>query len=264
MNFRKIEFDGIFLDRIRFPSFTIGKEALFTCCCSECMKAYETRGWKKDRIINTKYSVERGGGKGLPLGIIKYMKGRYEFENVDIAEYLEIRMGLITEIVKRAATYFKQQGLEVGLDLFTPFLAPLVGQDYREVSRYADFVKPMVYRCTYTPAGIDYELDEAAKNISLDGAFEKCADQYRKIIGYNRNNSADFMRRELETANQLSDCKVLAGIEIHTLDSLPAIKPEQIEEGVKTAKKAGVDGRIASWNILQADERNLSAFLEEV
>ena len=72
------------------------------------------------------------------------------------------------------------------------------------------------------------------------------------------------MRRELETANQLSDCKVLAGIEIHTLDSLPAIKPEQIEEGVKTAKKAGVDGRIASWNILQADERNLSAFLEEV
>ena len=109
MNFRKIEFDGIFLDRIRFPSFTIGKEALFTCCCSECMKAYETRGWTKDRIINTKYSVERGGGKGLPLGIIKYMKGRYEFENVDIAEYLEIRMGLITEIVKRAAPYFKQR-----------------------------------------------------------------------------------------------------------------------------------------------------------
>lgn len=259
--FSQIEFDGIFLDRIRFPSFTIGANALFTCCCNECMKVYESRGWTRERIRKIKYEVEHSETKTLPIEIRKYFDGRYEFKKAEMGEYLEDRMKLITAIVRKTAFYFKSQGLEIGLDLFAPFLAPFVGQDYRELSQCADFIKPMLYRCTYTPAGFDYELDEMVRNTSLKADPMICTDSYRRTIGYSKNNSADFMKREIETAKKLSACKVLAGIEIHTINSLPSIKPEQIEEGIKVAEKAGVEGSVASWNILQADAKNLSTFL---
>lgn len=35
-DFAGCAFDGMFLDRIRYPSLTVGAEALFGCACGEC------------------------------------------------------------------------------------------------------------------------------------------------------------------------------------------------------------------------------------
>ena len=90
------------------------------------MKVYESRGWTRERIRNIKYGVEHSETRTLPMGIRKYFDGRYEFEKAEMREYLEARMELITAIVRKTAFYFKSQGMEVGLDLFVPFLAPFV------------------------------------------------------------------------------------------------------------------------------------------
>lgn len=261
--FKQIEFDGIFLDRIRFPSFVAGSGALFTCCCNKCMEVYKSKGFTKNRIRNIKYTIERGELDNLPFGIKKYESGRYEFENPEIEEYLTIRMELITEIVKKVAGYFKSEGMEIGLDLFAPFMSPFVGQNYQELSQYADFIKPMLYRYTYTPAGIDYELDKMIKSYALKGDWAVCLDKYKKVIGYYGNNRTDFMKKELEVAEKLSVCKIMAGMEVHTVDSLPKIKSIQIKEGIRAVKAVGIEGIIACWNILSTSEKNILTFFKE-
>lgn len=261
--FKQIGFDGIFLDRIRFPSFVSGRDALFTCCCDKCLEKYRRKGFTPDRIKSIKYTMGRDQSENLLFSIKKYDKGKYEFENPEIEEYLKIRMGLITEIVKKVTAYFRSQGLEIGLDLFAPFLAPFVGQDYEELSGYADFIKPMLYRYTYTPAGMDYELEKMAESCTSKENRAKCLNKYKKVIGCYRNSKTGFMRKELAAAKEMSVCKIMAGMEVHTVDSMPEIKPIQIKEGKDAAEAEGIEGIIACWNILNAPEKNILTFCEE-
>ena len=55
----------------------------------------------------------------------------------------------------------------------------------------------------------------------------------------------------------------MAGMEVHTVDSMPEIKPIQIKEGKDAAEAEGIEGIIACWNILNAPEKNILTFCEE-
>jgi hypothetical protein len=59
------------------------------------------------------------------------------------------------------------------MDLYAPFMAPFVGQDYEILARHADFIKPMLYRQTFAPAGMGFEYDLLRKAVishGFDGA----------------------------------------------------------------------------------------------
>ena len=49
-------------------------------------------------------------------------------------------------------------GRKVSLDLISPCLAPLVGQDYRRLKQHCDWAKPMTYRLARGPAGLRLEI----------------------------------------------------------------------------------------------------------
>ena len=46
----------------------------------------------------------------------------------------------------------------MSLDLFSPCLASLVGQDYGRLKRHCDWAKPMTYRLAQGPAGLRLEI----------------------------------------------------------------------------------------------------------
>jgi len=48
--------------------------------------------------------------------------------------------------------------LDLGVALFTPSLAPLVGQNYQKIAAYVDLIQPMVYHSGKGPACINHEL----------------------------------------------------------------------------------------------------------
>lgn len=252
--FSEIDFDGVLLDRIRFPSPAVDQNALFSCTCPYCMEKLEKRGLGRKDIEEVYEQIKEEAKKGVFIGIEEYKSGSYTFRSEKVEAYLNARTGLITEIVKELADYFKGKGMKVGLDLFAPFLSIFVGQNYAELSREADFIKPMLYRFTYTPAGMQYELD---------GMAGEMAESMKQIIGMEDERLTAFMEKELKAVQELSDCAVYAGIEVHTAKGLPLIRPQAIKEGAALTEKRKCAGRIASWNILEASKENLLAFMED-
>ena len=45
------------------------------------------------------------------------------------------------------------------MDLYAPFMAPFVGQDYGILAQHADFIKPMLYRQTFAPTSPEYVVE---------------------------------------------------------------------------------------------------------
>lgn len=65
-----------------------------------------------------------------------------------------------------AHAVIRRHGGKIGFDLFSPGLAPLVGQDYTALARLADWIKPMCYRVAVGPAGLRLEIPALADGVS--------------------------------------------------------------------------------------------------
>ncbi|MDE7198167.1 MAG: hypothetical protein K2O15_04710 [Lachnospiraceae bacterium] len=252
--FSDTDFDGVLLDRIRFPSLVTDRNALFSCTCPFCMEKLRIRGIERTDAEEAELQIKEEMGKGAFLGVEGYKNGIYTFHTRKVENYLNARTELITEIVKPLEDYFRAKGMKVGLDLFAPFLSVFVGQNYTVLSREADFIKPMLYRHTDTPAGMKYELE---------GMAGEMAGGLKRIVGMEDGRITDFMKKELEAAQTLSDCEIYVGMEVHTARGLPLIRPQSVREGVELTEKMKCAGRVASWNILEASGENLLAFMGE-
>src|SRR5271155_3777768 len=67
---------------------------------------------------------------------------------------LRFRADSVAALVAELAEEARRMGRMVSLDLFSPCLAPLVGQDYRLLKQHCDWAKPMTYRLALGPAGL--------------------------------------------------------------------------------------------------------------
>lgn len=259
--FSDVAFDGVLLDRIRFPSPVYSREAIFSCCCNNCLKKYKKYGIGKADILDLKKWVRENEREDNILGIKEYKNGRYIFRIKEIEQYLYARAGIITEAVRELTEYFRAKGMKTGLDLFAPFLSLFVGQNYMELGQQADFIKPMLYRYTQTPAGMEYELTGMVQALSNEQTKENRLQVFRKLTGVGDNDWTEFMTKEVRNARAMTGCELYIGMEVHTIPELKPIQPEQIKEGVMRLQRIGASGRIASWNLLAADKENISAFM---
>ena len=70
-------------------------------------------------------------------------------------------------------------GRKVSLDLFSPGLASVVGQDYRALSRYSVWAKPMTYRVAMGPAGLRLEIPALVEGVAA--MFDLSEVQYCRL-----------------------------------------------------------------------------------
>lgn len=154
-----IPFDGVFLDRVRYPWLTSGPLA---CFCPDCLKRYEAAGIDACRVARMKDFSITGFEGDRPL-----------FASPEAEAFFALRAQAIT----RAALRVKESFTEISLDFFPPALAYLVGQDLRALAPEALFLKPMLYRFTAAPAGLPYEM--ALSPVILDAAQQ--AAQYESV-----------------------------------------------------------------------------------
>ncbi|MHB0877019.1 MAG: hypothetical protein ACYC5O_13350 [Anaerolineae bacterium] len=175
--------EGVLLDGIRFASPYDGAETFFTCTCPWCRAAATDRGFNFTRITSAlkgaASSLEDLGTQRLrltadglqaPVDLLPPL-----LTDVGLAEWLAFRATLIVDIVRsvRQEMLESAPGMKLGAYLFTPSLAPLVGQDYARLEPLLDVVSPMIYRFGDGPACLPAEvlaLSRFCPNADADAA----------------------------------------------------------------------------------------------
>lgn len=240
-----VPFDGVFLDRIRTQSFVTGVQGVLNCGCPECTARYAELGVD---LAQVREAYEQKGDKFFNVTSYTPQDG-WTFEDPLASAFFKAK-GIVTSTgVAKIADYFRERGMIVGLDLYAPLMAQFVGQDYDLLCSHADFIKPMLYRRTYAPAGIGYEYELLKK--SIPGA-----DGYPEI-----EMDLDFLNGQLEALKDFP-CRKFPGIEIIYREDIVPTDPEYILESLRAVMGYGYDGSVVSWNIMQVPDEHISCLNE--
>lgn len=219
-------FSGVFLDRIRTHSFVGGVEGVLSCGCETCRKAYLSHGVSPDEIVR---AYKQDGDHF------------FDADSVPFKRFLDAKQKIIAQSVSCLCRAFKARGLQVGLDVFAPRMSAFVGQSLPLLAQEADFLKPMLYRRTYAPAGIGYEYD----------LIRRCAPQaegYPQLV-----TDEAFLQEELAALQDLP-CAVYPGIEINRRDDIAPTDAEYVSQSLAVLEECGAPGATLSWDIMLAPE----------
>ncbi len=234
-HFSDCGFDGVFLDRIRTQSFVSGTGGVLNCGCPICKAGFMDEGVDLDAV---KEEWEEKGDAFL--SVTDYTpSGGFAFENPLASAFFKAKGHIVSKAVACIADSLRSRGLEIGMDLYAPFMAPFVGQDYEILASHADFIKPMLYRQTFAPAGMGFEYDLLKK--AVPGA-----------CGYpDFTMDLDFLHLQLEAMEPYS-CAKFPGIEINYRKDVVPTSPEYVTESLEAVASHGFEGIVLSWNIMEA------------
>lgn len=234
-NFSDCGFDGVFLDRIRTQSFVSGNGGVLNCCCELCTAKFKEEGVDLEIV---REAWEEAGDDFL--SVTGYTpEGGFVFEDKLTQDFFDAKGHIVSGAVAAVADSLRNRGLEIGMDLYAPFMAPFVGQDYEILTAHADFIKPMLYRQTFAPAGMGFEYDllkKAAPGAEGYPEFEM---------------DLDFLHSQLVAMEPYS-CAKFPGIEINYREEVVPTSPAYVTESLDAVASHGFDGTVLSWNIMEA------------
>ena len=234
-------FDGVFLDRIRTQSFVGGVSGVLSCGCADCVARYAAEGVDLEAV---KAAWEAEGDAFLSVSGYAPETG-FTFVNPLATDFFRAKGHIVSNGVAAVADSLRSRGLEVGMDLFAPFMAPFVGQDYAILAQHADFIKPMLYRKTTAPAGMGFEYELLRK--SAPGA-----------TGYPEfTMDVAFLDSQLD-AMASCPCAKYPGLEINYREGVAHTTPEYVKESLEAVMGHGFEGLVLSWNIMEAPEAHIA------
>ena len=243
--FNDCGFDGVFLDRIRTQSFVGGVSGVLNCGCPVCAERFAAEGVD---LAEVKKARESLGDRFFSVTGYTPETG-FTFENPVAAAFFQAKGHIVSGSVAAVADSLRSRGLEVGMDLYAPFMAQFVGQDYAILSRHADFIKPMLYRQTFAPAGMGFEYDLLRK--SVPGA-----------TGYpDFQMDVAFLESQLQ-AMASCPCAKYPGIEINYREAVAPTSPAYIAESLAAIRRHGFAGAVLSWNIMEAPDAHVASVVQ--
>lgn len=267
-------FDGVFLDRIRFPSPSNGFELLFSCFCKSCLKKFfNNYGEDLESYRNQVKTVF----KNFKTIDVNYLQTCQSLSDVIIRDSLEkfydFRKQNIYQVLKMFADKAKQMGKLVGVDLFAPSLAPLVSQDYQLLAKTCDWIKPMIYCHTSSPAGLPLELYCFIRaildnNPTLDEG--QLIREISRIIGVDlptqindilKNGISEHIicseMQKIKEFNLPEKVDIYVGLEAVQIPKVCNIDRSILKKYLESFIKTDTKGIILSWNLLKIPDENL-------
>ena len=244
-------YDGVFLDKIRYPSFIGGESTLYRCFCDVCGSGNDLPDFGKFLELD---SVN-------PLGISGYEDLRYKLDS-RFNKLFDYKCDVIYHSLEKLCAYFRGRDLKIGLDLFAPFMSYFVGQDYYKLLRLCDYVKPMLYGVTNAPAGIPFEIDMYAK--TFDDSRENAQKRKKQLmdsVGFGDS----FIGNEIAGINKVikstaPHTKLYAGIELNYIEHIAPVTEDYIRASITKISQA--DGIVASWDLNTIPDSHIDCLLD--
>ena len=238
-------FDGVFLDRIRTQSFVSGVGGVLNCGCPLCRERFAAEGVDLEAV---REEFEARGDDFFSVGGYSPSEG-FHLLNPLAAAFFAAKGHIVSGSVAAVADSLRARGLEIGMDLYAPFMAPFVGQDYSILSRHADFIKPMLYRQTFAPAGMGFEYDLLKAAVPGATGYPSFA------------MDAAFLDSQLD-AMAPYPCDKYPGIEINYRAGVVPTSPEYVTESLQHVMAHRFQGAVLSWNIMEAPDSHISVLAE--
>jgi hypothetical protein len=244
-------FQGLFLDRIRFPSPSIDPWRDLACFCDHCTRLAADTGLDLEfvrRYIQT-----------LPVEVIlRGLLGRPDEAGAPLESFLDFRASSIARTVEMVAKQAQSLNLSIGLDCFSPALTRMVGQDLSALDRTADWVKIMTYPRVFGPAGIPFELLNLAEWITQHGwgeieAMQLVSEASGLPIPANKTElsraglGSETITLEIQNAYEQGVTHLLAGIAMANMEKIHESSPKQIQNDLKASRNA--EGLVISWDL---------------
>jgi hypothetical protein len=268
-------FDGVFLDKLRFPSPANGPEGLYTCFCDHCRAAASTAGFDLDAVRRMLATLQHdpgpnGPGAMLPPGA-PWLEALLA-NHATLRHFVRFRADAVTELVAAAHRIATARNRRVGLDLFSPGLAPLVGQDFPALTQFADWAKPMTYRITRAPAGLRLEIPALVRLLATRTGQKSAAalawvqPHVSGLHGVSLTVLEESglplpaLEHELRQAVALlSPAPVYMGLETVAFPEVCEATPGTVLEALGAGRRAGVAGYVLSWDLLDTPLENIRA-----
>jgi len=269
------DFDGVFLDKFRFPSPANGLSEMFSCFCEHCYRAAAEWGLDLDEVKKTIERLPKSVDADDCCDKVASEARWWEALLADrppLLDFLDFRADSITRLVTLTHGLTQRLGKRLAFDVFSPALAPLVGQDYAAIAPYGVWAKPMIYRLVKGPAGLRLELPALASEL-------------RRFLGLGRDEIDSWARRSArglaDTTFQSIDAEgaplhfiagetrravasmaptpVYLGVETVSMPGVVDVTPEDVRAAVGVAREAEAAGVVLSWDLMHTPIDNLRA-----
>jgi hypothetical protein len=250
---------GIFLDKIRWPSPSRDPSRELACFCDACHDAAARDGLDLEAVSS--WLAHAAGSPGGRISVVTALLQGGEDEQLD--HFLAWRSQRITASVEAAADHIashrgpRGQTMLMALDVFAPALARAVGQDIDVLAPRADFVKGMLYLGTHGPAGMPFELCRLARWLEAGDVADPAA-LLSVLVGAplpstnglcHGSLDAVVFDAQLDDLRRLAGPSTAAGIDAVAIDGLAVLPDVVLEEVVDRAARAGV-AVVLSWDLM--------------
>ena len=267
-------FAGVFLDKIRLPSPANGVDEMLSCFCDHCRAAAASIDLDLDSVVKILADraidacaspVEARGDESLRW-LDALLTG-----NPILSRFLHFRAESVTALVAELADQARRMGRKVSLDLFSPFLAFLVGQDYGPLKQHCNWAKPMTYRLALGPAGLRLEIpaliEGVANRFGLDET--QIIEWSARRAGFGKDMLLEtreravpisFIQAEIDTAvRTLAPVPVYFGLELVRQPGIIDVDPAHVVDMVKAGRAANAAGLVISWDLMHAPDDGVRA-----
>jgi len=257
-------YQGVFLDRIRYPSPAADPARLLACFCDDCRRAAAAEGLDleetRQRIKTLLATPDR------TLAFVRALLAPLAPATPDpdlaaLRAFLDFRARSVTRFVQVVADLVHAKGLAVGLDCFSPALASLVGQDLDALNAHGEWIKIMTYGHALGPASLPFELLDLAgwlvgrQLVSEPEALEWLSLATRlplpptRAALRGRGLTPEALSAETQRGRAAGVSTLLAGIELVEIEGVAQLNQQQIVADLHGFHKAGADGLVLSWDL---------------
>jgi hypothetical protein len=261
---RRGDYQGVFLDRIRYPSPTPAPDLWLACFCDDCRRAAAAEGLDLEAARRQTKALLATPGNATAFVQALLDPAACAPADSDLAmlrAFLDFRARSISRFVQAAADVVHAEKLAVGLDCFSPALTYMVGQDLGMLAPHCEWIKVMTYGHTLGPAGLPFELLDLAdwlidQQLASEAEALKWLSQAshlplpsRRAALREEGIAPEGLAAETRRARGAGASMLLAGIELVDIPEAVRLQPAQIAADVDAFRAAGADGLALAWDL---------------
>jgi hypothetical protein len=267
----KYEFDGVFIDKIRFPSMANGMQDVLTCFCPYCEEKAAQTGLdltEVKNILKSRAKIDFARlAKSSPSGA-SWLE-QLIIDQPVLQQFIQFRKTSINRVIAEIHDLLRKLIKKMALDVFSPSLAPLVGQDFGYMATVAEWVKPMIYRIGSGPSSLRSEIPALINELShytgteIDEVSSFITSRIEGLQGVPLSEiekvaPLSLIQSETKLAvNLLAGTPVYLGLETVHIPGKMEITPKHVQEILDLGAEANVQGYVLSWDLLHTPIENV-------